>query len=325
MNGAIDVHTHLACEEWLNILRQAGAPHFTITEHNGHPLIMVQGEAFAPILPSLMRLDGRVREMDESETDICVLSLTAPGVTWGTREAADQASRAANEHLARACDSVPDRFRWLASLPMHIPDLAIEHLRLTVRQGAIGVIMLANVLGRSLTKPEFAPVWEELNSHKMTVLLHPTVPPGAVHMDMNDYHLLGVLGLMFDTSLALSRMIFDGFLERYTNINFIIPHSGATLPFLSSRLDHAHSIFPRCREHAPEPPSTYFKRIYFDDANSSLGSIQMCASLCGVDRILHGSDYPFVPLSRSMASMRGLPKEFGGIARTNAERFLSLR
>lgn len=324
MRGVIDVHTHLACEEWLSILSKAGKPHFEIIHRNGHPLIMTHGRTFAPVLPGLMRFDGRLREMDESGTDICVLSLTAPGVTWGDREAADAASRVANEHLARSCDRVPDRFRWLASLPMHIPELALKHLRRADQQGAIGVIMLANVLGRSLTDLEFRPVWEELNSRKMVVLLHPTVPPGAAQMDMDDYHLLGILGLMFDTTLALTRMIFDGFLERYPAIKLIMPHSGATLPFLSSRLDHAHSMFPRCQEHAPEAPTKYFSRMYFDDANSSPASIQMCASLCGEERMLHGSDYPFVPLLKSIAAMRLLPDQFAGLARTNAERALPL-
>ena len=49
--------------------------------------------------------------------------------------------------------------------------------------------------------------------------------------------LLPTLGFTFDASLAISRVIFDGFLDRYENLSIIASHGGETLPYLAGRID----------------------------------------------------------------------------------------
>ncbi len=81
--------------------------------------------------------------------------------------------------MAQAQSTYPDRIRWFTSLPWEYPARAIDELDRTCRNGASGVMVLANISGRSLTDP------------------------------------------MFDTTLAITRMIFEGFFDQYPHLKII--------------------------------------------------------------------------------------------------------
>jgi hypothetical protein len=76
---------------------------------------------------------------------------------------------------------------------------AIEELARSCDDGASGVMVLANVAGRSLTEDAFAPIWAEIDRRALPVLVHPAEPPGADLMDMGSYDLSWSVGFMFDT------------------------------------------------------------------------------------------------------------------------------
>ena len=61
------------------------------------------------------------------------------------------------------------------------------------------------------TKSFLAPIWQEIDRRALPMLLYPTNPPGVDMMDMTKYDLSWSVGFMFDTTLAFTRMIFDGF------------------------------------------------------------------------------------------------------------------
>ena len=50
-------------------------------------------------------------------------------------------------------------------------------------------MVIANIAGRSLTEPAFAPIWAEIDRRALPVLVHPGEPPGADLMDMGSYDL----------------------------------------------------------------------------------------------------------------------------------------
>lgn len=48
-------------------------------------------------------------------------------------------------------------------------------------------------------------------------------------MDMADLNLAPSIGFTFDTSLAIARCIYDGFLDRYPRLKLIAAHGGGAL------------------------------------------------------------------------------------------------
>jgi aminocarboxymuconate-semialdehyde decarboxylase len=137
----------------------------------------------------------------------------------------------------------------------------------------------------------------------MPVLIHPTIPPGAEKMDLGTYKLLGPVGFMFDTTLAISRMILDGFFDRYPSIKVIASHAGGYLPYVSKRMD---LFFEQTEFEKPitNLPSTYLERIYYDSIIYQADGLSSLIRLAGPDRVLFGTDYPHaadIPVLKGLA------------------------
>src|SRR5262249_11130949 len=165
--------------------------------------------------PGHFDYDLRIRHMDSAGVDVSIVSLTCPNVYWGGEDVSVAAARESNDSMAEAERAYPGRIRWFTSLPWQYPERAVEELRRTVDNGAGGGMVLANLAGRSLTEDAFAPVWAEIDRRALPVLVHPAEPPGADLMDLGRYDLTWSVGFIFDTTLAVTRLVFDGFLDRF--------------------------------------------------------------------------------------------------------------
>jgi aminocarboxymuconate-semialdehyde decarboxylase len=302
MHKAIDVHSHMLCREWLELFRAHSGPRFTIKKvASGTEVVHFDGVPFMTPQAAMFDYPERFRAMDEAGVAMAVLSLTGPNVYWGDEEASTRAARAINDSFRDAQKLYPERLRWMASLPMQHPKRALEELARALDDGASGAMMLANIGERSLTDPLFAPVWQEIDRRALPVFIHPTVPCGCGVMDMVVYQLSASVGFTMDTTLAVSRMIYDGFFDRYPKLKLITAHGGGTLPFLAPRLDRCYDVIPSCREKIRERPSAYLKRIYADSVLYSPEALRMTVDAFGSEHVLFGSDYP-----HNISDMKGI-------------------
>jgi aminocarboxymuconate-semialdehyde decarboxylase len=297
VHNAIDVHSHMLCREWLELFRAHSGPRFSIKRlASGYEVIHFDGVPFMTPQPAMFDYPERFRAMDAAG-----VAMAVPNVYWGDEEASSRAARAINDSFADAQQLYPERIRWMASLPFQYPRRAVEELARAVDRGAVGVMVLGNIGERSLTDPLFAPVWQEIDRRALPVFLHPTVPCGCGVMDMVVYQLSASVGFTFDSTLAVSRMIYDGFFDRYPKLKLIVAHGGGTLPFLAPRLDRCFEVIAACRERISQPPSAYLKRIYADSVLYSSAALASSLSAFGEDRVLFGSDYP-----HNISDMKGI-------------------
>jgi aminocarboxymuconate-semialdehyde decarboxylase len=289
----IDVHTHMLSDEWVETLRRHGGPRLGVREVvGGQQAVHLDGAPFMTLTRGMFDYGMRIAMMDEVGIDISIVSLTCPSVYWGGEAVSVAAARAINLDMARAQARWPRRIRWFATLPWQYPAAAVAELERAVGEGAVGVMVLGNVAGEPLTAEAYAPIWEAIDARALPVLLHPTAPPGLQQMGMEAYNLVASVGFMVDTTLAVSRMIYDGFLDRYARLKLIASHAGATLPFLAGRLDRCHEMMPACRVRIADRPSSYLRRIWYDSIAYTPGALALCLDVAGADRVLFGSDYP---------------------------------
>jgi aminocarboxymuconate-semialdehyde decarboxylase len=293
MSTVIDMHTHMLSDTWVEAIKQHGGPHYSIgTVRGGQQAVHLDGAPFMTLMPGMFDYALRLRAMDAAKVDVSIVTLTCPNVCWGDRAVSLGAARAMNESMSAAQIAYSGRIRWMASLPWQYPDDAVAELRRAQTLGAVGVITLANIAGEPLTAPRFAPVWAAIEAADLPVWMHPTVPPGADAMDMSAYNLIANIGFMFDTTLALTRMIYDGFFDRYPRLKLIAGHAGGTLPFLAGRLDQCYNNMPACRVNISQPPSAYLRRIYYDAVVYAPEALAACISIAGAGHVMYGSDYP---------------------------------
>ena len=288
----IDVHTHAYTREWYEILRNEGGEYNIQSRPDGKEEIFRGNTPVAFPQPGHFDYDLRIKQMDATGIDISIVSLTCPNVYWGNEEISCRAAVVSNDSMVEAQRNHPNRIRWYTSLPWEYPERAIEELIRCCEDGASGVMVLANIAGRSLTDPFFSEIWKEIDRRALPVLLHPTAPPGVDAMDMGKYDLSWSVGFIFDTTLAVTRMIFDGFFDRFKNLKLIASHGGGALPYLVGRFEKGDEVELAERRKMERKPSDYLRHIYYDCITYDPRALQYLISIVGADRVMFGTDWP---------------------------------
>jgi aminocarboxymuconate-semialdehyde decarboxylase len=325
--SVIDVHTHMFTTRWLELLKEKGGMYNIQTRPDG------QREIFRGNTPVVLPQKGhfdwqlRIQHMDQAGIDISVCSLTCPNVYWGGEAVSVQAAREANDNFAAAQAQYPDRIRWFASLPWEYPQCALEELERVCANGTSGIMVLANIAGRSLTDPLFAPVWAEIDRRALPVLVHPTDPPGVDAMDMTKFDLSWSVGFMFDTTLAITRMIFEGFFDTHPNLKLIASHGGGTLPYLVGRFEKGDEVELPQRRQMKRKPTDYLRHIYYDSITYDVRSLKYLISIVGADHVMLGTDWPHWvhDTKGAFANTAQLPEEqMNAVRGGNAKRVFGL-
>lgn len=328
MSPVIDVHTHMLSREWLALLQKHGRPRYTVKAvAGGLRAIHLEGSPFMTPVPNMFDWEARIDNMNKAAVDVAIVSLTCPSVYWGGEKVSTQAARHMNDEFALAQKTWPKRIRWFASLPWQYPKAALLELKRALKAGAVGVMVIANVSGRHLTDPLFDPIWKAIDDARLPVLVHPGAPPGSKALGMHEFQLSAPLGFTFDTSLAVSRMIFDGFFDRYTKLKIIAAHGGGALPFLVGRLDICWENIPAARAKTTEKPSNYLRQVYADSVVFRQDALDMAVSVFGTNNVLYGSDYPHTigDMKGCLARVDALPGDVREKVRgRNAERIFRL-
>ncbi|MCL1848939.1 MAG: amidohydrolase [Clostridiales bacterium] len=292
----IDVHTHMLSDGFLHALREKGGPKFTVREvetlSGPRQAIHKNGAMFMTIFEEMSDYSLRIKNMDKAKVDIAVISLTCPNVYWGDEGVSAGTATMMNDQMADEQSKHPDRFRFFCSLPWQYPDAAVQELERACALGALGVVVIGNIAEKHLTDPCFAPVWEAIDRRGMPVFIHPSLPPGSDLMQLDEFHLAASNGFLIDTTLAVSRMIMDGFFDRYSKLKVITSHGGGTLPYMIGRLDQVWENVPAAREKIDRLPSSYMPQIYTDSVVYRQSALQLCVAEFGEDNVVFGSDYP---------------------------------
>jgi aminocarboxymuconate-semialdehyde decarboxylase len=187
----------------------------------------------------------------------------------------------------------------------------LTELKLALAGGAVGVMVLAHVGKYDLVDPLFEPIWQELDRVALPVLVHPTAPFGTPDCNYGrERILMPGLGFMFDTTLAIARMIVDGFFDRYPNVKIIASHAGGYLPYVAGRIDMFFAVETLAKLAITEPPSTYLENIYYDSIVYNPGGLNLCLEVSSPQRMMFGTDFPMpcnIPRLKELAG--GLPKD----------------
>jgi len=326
--AVIDVHTHMLTREYLDFLTEHGGPKYECKPTRaGQESIYMLGAPFMTLMPEMWDYEARIRDMDKAGVDLAIVSLTCPNAYFGDESISVRAATMMNDSMDEQHKARPDRIGWFTSLPWQYADAAVAELERTIALGAVGVMVIANIDGMNLTDPAFAPVWQAIDEKELPVLVHPTAPLGTPDMSLDEYGLVPPIGFMIDTTLAVSRMILDGFFDRYPNLKIIASHGGGTLPYLAGRLDRCHEMIPACSDAIKEKPSTYLEKIYYDSVVYSAGALNLCLDVAGPNNVLYGSDYPhnIGDMAGCLARVNGLATDVAARVRDgNAKRIFNL-
>ncbi|TFK55449.1 amidohydrolase 2 [Heliocybe sulcata] len=341
-NLLVDVHTHVYLPRYASVLRsRATAPRIlSRPTPNGQGteerLVILENEPSGgrPVGPQYWDRDEKLKFMDKHGIDISIVSpfksdsTANPWLDFLSPAEAPSLASALNNDLEAYCSTSPSlasslrRLYGFGLLPL-LPTVPTNTLLSTITEITSlphlkGIIMGTRGVGKGLDDDALEPVWEALAKAGLVVFLHPHygIPSGEWGERDNGHVLPLALGFPFETTIATTRLVLAGVLDRHPTLRLLLAHSGGCLPQLSSRLasciDHDPAVASRLQHDA----RWYLGRLYFDAVSygrEELAFVAECVGRAdgydkntprvsqarqrtlGSSHLLFGTDHPFFP------------------------------
>ena len=290
----IDVFNHIVTPRYRQARLKIASPKMRLQEQER-------------VMPALFDLDARFRAMDGAGDGYVQIINTANPPVELVAEPADalELSRIANDEMAELVARYPDRFVGAAAcVPMHDIDAAIGELDRAVGQlGFRGVQIYTDVQGRPLDDPSIAPILDRAAALDVPVLLHPVRGPNRPDYpseDASHFDSWRVIGWLYDTVSAMTRLIFSGVFDRHPDIKIVTHHLGGFAPYASERIREGYDKWLKAAQarNAPVPvdkhPHDYFHQFYADTVTiGSVPALRCGLDFFGTDRVMFATDMPF--------------------------------
>jgi predicted TIM-barrel fold metal-dependent hydrolase len=262
-------------------------------------------------VPMLVDLDVRFEIMDAHPEYQQILSIATPPVDAyaDLNDAVDLAQRG-NDGMAELVQRYPERFPgFIASLPMNDADAAMRELERSMDAlNARGIQLCSNVQGKPLDLPEYEPIFAAMAARDFPVWLHPYRSAAMADYATEDrslYEIWWTLGWPYESSVAMSRLVFSGTFDRYPNLKVITHHMGGMIPYFEGRVGPgwdqlgartSDRDYTKLLKELKKRPLDYFKMFYADTALFGAYDATVCGlRFFGVDQVLFASDAPFDP------------------------------
>ena len=192
---------------------------------------------------------------------------------------------------------------------MSAPDVGVREAARAMKMGALGVQIYTNIAGKPLDNPEFDPFWQAMNKAATPIWLHPS--RGASFADYqtetrSKYEIWWTLGWSYETSAAMSRLVFSKTLDKYPALKIVVHHFGGIVPILEGRIGPgwdqigartSDEDLQALKKSLKKRPLDYFKENFYADTAVFGGKP---ATECGLafyptEKIVFASDCPFDP------------------------------
>jgi aminocarboxymuconate-semialdehyde decarboxylase len=308
---AIDVHAHVvprslwravdAGRDWYGYRHEPGAGIGSMVGDGKRTHFSSPKVRFTP--------EERLQDMDAQRVDVQVLSIHTPFFGYHLDPAQGRAlARDVNDEIAAMVRQWPARFAGLATLPVQDVGAAIEELERAVTVlGLKGAELDTVVNGQNWDAPQFRPLFKAAEAMGAILFFHPQPQHNFMMARTTRYGLFNSLGVIVEDAIVVAVLILGGVLDACPDLKVCVAHGGGPACFAMGRLDRAWQGRAHAEPTIPHPPSAYQRRLYYDCVTGSEAALRFLLDQVGADRVVLGSDWPFVPWHPSpVAWVQGL-------------------
>ena len=306
----IDIHAHVvpqslwraadAGKEWYGYRHEPG---------EGIGTVVGNGKRIGFTSPKVrFTVEQRLEDMDAQGVDVQVISIHTPFFGYHLDPAQGrQLAREVNDEIAAMTRRWPKRLAGLATLPVQDVKAAIDELECAVTVlGLKGAELDTQVNGLQWDEPKFLPLFKAAEAMGAVLFFHPQPQHNFLMERTPRDGLFNSLGVILDDAIVVAILIAGGVLEACPNLRVCIAHGGGPACYAMGRLDRGWQGRPEARR-IPQPPSAYQRRLYYDCITGSEAALRFLLDQVGADRVVLGSDWPFVPWHPSpVAWVQGL-------------------
>ena len=201
-----------------------------------------------------------------------------------------------NDDIADFVKEAPNRFAGMATLPVQDVNASIAELDRAVNTlGLKGAELDTVVNGKTWDEPEFLPLFQAAQSMGATLFFHPQPQHNIMLERANRLALPNCVGVPLEDTLLVAALIFGGVMENCPDLKVCVAHGGGPACFGMGRMDRGWQVRSEARVNISKPPSYYQSRLYYDIVVMSERALRFLIDQVGIERVVLGSDYPFVP------------------------------
>ncbi len=294
----IDIHTHLvpqclwqtvdAGQSWYGLRAEPGQPAGTLIRDGKRVHMPGTKMRFTPA--------QRLQDMEAEGTDLQVVSIHTPLFGYDLEPLQGrQLARDVNDEIASMTRQWPQRFAGLATLPVQDVGAAITELERAVTVlGLKGAELDTVANGHTWDEPQFTPLFKAAEALGAVLFFHPQPVDNLLLARTDKYGISNSIGVPVEDALVVATLIFGGIFEACPGLKVCIAHGGGPACFGMGRMDRAWQVRSEARLHIQKPPSTYQRRLYYDCVTNSEAALRFLIDQVGIDRVVLGSDWPFV-------------------------------
>lgn len=239
---AVDVHAHyLGTDLSVSAGHEVDSPRLVVEgERRGR--ILCGQSTFREVTAPLWDVPLRLREMDESGVSHQVISPVPVTMEYAWRPDADPAyAGSMNDSVAEACTRSGGRLIGLGCLPLADVGASVRELGRCMELGLRGIEVGTRIGSLDLDDPVLDPLWAACERAGAAVFVHPVLGGQGVVRRAGQPFDLG-LGMLTDTAIAASSLIFGGVLAKYPNLRVALAHGCGAFPWAYPRLKVAAGL-----------------------------------------------------------------------------------
>lgn len=294
----LDLHTHVVPASTPFISRLTSAdPRWARLERGGTDSgdVMVSGHVFRTVRRIAWDLNARRDAAQAAGVTGQLLSampeLLAP---WASAQDAAGYAAAFNDWLASEVRTHQGFYHGLGIVPLSDPDTATAMLGGIAESGLVGVELPSQPPGVPLHSLQWSNFLDEAQRLGLLVFVHAVA---AGHELATYPHPMAANGVLFPAGIgtALGGLIATGALASRPTLRILASHGGGSLMTEIPRIDFLRKTNPVLREIMPESAADTARRLWFDPMLFDADLVHQLARIAGPDRIVYGTDHPFMP------------------------------
>jgi aminocarboxymuconate-semialdehyde decarboxylase len=256
----VDVHAHAVSERFLADLQRRPIAGISAERHDSGTYFMRGGGWDRPssLDVNLHDLPRRLASLKRREVELQLFAPPPGFFSWAGGAASREWVQALHAQELEIAAEAQGLMEPMVVFALGEPEHCADEIRRAMDLYPFRAGMLPSTAGgRPLDDPIFEPMWSLIEQLGLLIFLHPTSAVGSERFGLHGVHVL--VGWPFETTLAVTRLIFEGVLERHPGLKIILSHGGGNLVFLRGRLDSAYNAEgweanPYYRRNISRPP-----------------------------------------------------------------------